>query len=69
MTAKTSVKNLNRRGALKMLSGASIAGILMPAGRVFAASEKQLSFYHTHTQRKLDITYAQEVLAVIWALL
>ena len=60
MTAKTSVKNLNRRGALKILSGASLAGILMPAGRVFAASEKQLSLYHTHTQRKLDITYARE---------
>ena len=60
MTTKTPVKNLNRRGALKILSGASIAGVLMPAGQVFAASEKQLSLYHTHTQRELDITYARE---------
>jgi uncharacterized protein YcbK (DUF882 family) len=52
--------NPNRRTALKLLSCVSISGLLLPANRVFAASEKQLSFYHTHTQRKLDIIYAQE---------
>ena len=60
MATRTPVKNLNRRGALKILSGASLAGLLLPAERVFAASEKQLSFYHTHTRRKLDITYVRE---------
>ncbi len=60
MTTKSPENKLNRRDAIKMLSGASISGLLLPSTQVFAASERQLSFYHTHTQRKLDITYARE---------
>lgn len=60
MMPKSRENKLNRRDAIKMLSGASVSGLLLPANQVFAASEKQLSFYHTHTQRKLDITYARE---------
>lgn len=43
-----------------MLSGASISSLLLPANKAFGAIEKQLSFYHTHTQRKLDVVYARE---------
>ncbi len=60
MMPKSRENKLNRRDAIKMLSGASVSVLLLPANQVFAASEKQLSFYHTHTQRKLDITYARE---------
>lgn len=60
MTTKPPVHKLTRRAALKMVAGTSLSGLLMPADRVFAASDKQLSLYHTHTQRNLDITYARE---------
>jgi len=57
MTALTYV---NRRAVLKLFSGASFAGLLLPASRAFAARDRQLSFYHTHTRLKLDVTYARE---------
>jgi len=57
MTALTYV---DRRAALKIVSGASLSGLLLPASRAFAATEKQLSFYHTHTRLALDVTYARE---------
>lgn len=60
MTAKTLEKNLSRRDALKMITGASLSGLLLPLDKAFAASERQLSFYHTHTRRKLDVIYARE---------
>jgi uncharacterized protein YcbK (DUF882 family) len=57
MTALTYV---DRRAALKIMSGASLSSLLLPAGKAFAAREKQLSFYHTHTRLELDVTYARE---------
>jgi uncharacterized protein YcbK (DUF882 family) len=60
MTSSKNDKNLGRRDALKMLSGASLSGLLLPSSQAFAATERQLSFYHTHTRRKLDVTFAQE---------
>ena len=60
MTSRTSKINQGRRTAIKMLSCMSLSGLLLPTDRAFAATEKQLSFYHTHTQRRLDIIYARE---------
>jgi uncharacterized protein YcbK (DUF882 family) len=54
------IKNIDRRMALKMVSGASVSGLLLPARRASATNEKQLSFYHTHTRQDLDVTYARD---------
>jgi len=63
------LKNITRRNALTMLSGASAGALLLPASNVFAATERELSFYHTHTRRRLDIIYAREGAYVESALL
>jgi uncharacterized protein YcbK (DUF882 family) len=36
----------------------AMAALLIPAGNAQSRSEKRLSFYHTHTQETLEITYA-----------
>ena len=36
-----------------------VAGPLAPLDQAFSVDERQLSFYHTHTQKTLDITYAR----------
>jgi uncharacterized protein YcbK (DUF882 family) len=56
----SAIKNIDRRTALKMVSGASVSGLLLPARRAAASNEKQLSFYHTHTRLGLDVTYARD---------
>lgn len=53
-------KDIARRDALKMFTGASISGLLLPSTQAFGARDKQLSFYHTHTRQKLDVSYARE---------
>ena len=35
-----------------------VAGPLAPLDQAFSVDERRLSFYHTHTQQTLDITYA-----------
>ena len=57
---KNRSKNIARRDALKMFTGASISGLLLPSAQAFGARDKELSFYHTHTRRNLDVTYARE---------
>ena len=56
----SAIKNINRRTALKMVSGASVSGLLLPARRASATNDKQLSFYHTHTRLDLDVTYVKD---------
>jgi len=50
-------KHKHRRVALKSLLGVSIAILLLPAKPIMAVDERQLSFYHTHTQKELHVTY------------
>lgn len=35
-----------------------LVGILLPIDRAFSVDERKLSFYHTHTNKSLEITYA-----------
>ena len=44
---------------LKSALGASVASLLMPVKHALGMDEKQLSFYHTHTGKKLDVTFAR----------
>jgi uncharacterized protein YcbK (DUF882 family) len=50
-------KHKYRRVALKPLLGVSIAILFLPAKPIMAVDERQLSFYHTHTQKELQVTY------------
>lgn len=43
-----------------ILGSALIAGLIAPASRAYIAEERQLSFYHTHTQASLHVTYAKD---------
>jgi len=47
----------HRRNFLKSILGTSIAGLLLPAKHALAVDEKQLSLFHTHTGKKLDVTF------------
>ena len=49
-------KRRHRRRLLKTLLGTSLAGLLAPVKHALSADEKTLSFYHTHTGKKLDVT-------------
>ena len=35
-----------------------VAGLLAPVDQAFSVDERRLSFYHTHTQETLEITYS-----------
>lgn len=35
-----------------------VAGVLAPLDQAFSVDERRLSFFHTHTQESLEITYA-----------
>lgn len=37
---------------------ASIVGIAAPVNQAFSVDERRLSFYHTHTGKSLEVTYA-----------
>jgi uncharacterized protein YcbK (DUF882 family) len=37
---------------------ALVVGLLVPLDQAFSVDERRLTFYHTHTQKTLDITYA-----------
>ena len=51
--------NKNRTIAVSsLLAALLISGFVGPASRASSADERQLSFYHTHTQRNLQVTYA-----------
>ncbi|MDH3616716.1 MAG: DUF882 domain-containing protein [Gammaproteobacteria bacterium] len=45
------------RRAIKSLLGAMIVILLLPAKPIMAVDERQLSFYHTHTGKELQVTY------------
>jgi uncharacterized protein YcbK (DUF882 family) len=34
------------------------AGLAIPLGQAFSVDERRLTFYHTHTQKTLEVTYA-----------
>ncbi len=52
-------KRRQRRSLLKTALGTSLAGLLLPAKHALGSGEKRLSFYHTHTGRELDVTFAR----------
>jgi uncharacterized protein YcbK (DUF882 family) len=52
-------KTSRRRSVLKILFSTSIASLFLPAKKVLALDEKRLSFYHTHTNKKLEVTYSR----------
>lgn len=43
---------------LSILASTLIAGLAAPVSRAYIAEERQLSFYHTHTHERLQVTYA-----------
>jgi len=49
-----------RRSILKTLLGTSFASLLPPAGRAIETGDRRLSFYHTHTDIELNVTYARD---------
>ena len=53
-------KTSRRRRVLKILFSTSIASLFLPAKKVLALDEKRLSFYHTHTKKKLEVTYSRD---------
>lgn len=51
--------NKNRTKAVSsLLAALLISGLVGPASRASSADQRQLSFYHTHTQQNLQVTYA-----------
>jgi uncharacterized protein YcbK (DUF882 family) len=55
-----SPKDKQRRGVLKTLLGTSLASLLPAAGQAVDSGDKRLSFYHTHTNNKLDVNFARD---------
>ncbi len=53
-------KTSRRRSVLKILFGTSIACLFAPTRMVLGLNEKRLSFYHTHTNKKLEIAYSRD---------
>ena len=52
-------KHPHRRHLLKSVLATSLAGLLSPVKHALGMDEKRLSFYHTHTGKKLDVTFAR----------
>ena len=52
-------KQPHRRHLLKSVLATSLAGLLAPVKHALGMDEKRLSFYHTHTGKKLDVTFAR----------
>ncbi len=51
--------NKNRVLAVSsLLAVVLVGGFIGPASRASSTEQRQLSFYHTHTQRNLQVTYA-----------
>jgi len=58
--AKTTMTTIQRRTLVGLaLVGLAITATVAPPRDVRAADARQLSFYHTHTQRSLDVVYFQ----------
>jgi len=53
-------KDKQRRGILKTLLGTSLVSLLPSAGQTIETGDRRLSFYHTHTDKELDVTYARD---------
>jgi uncharacterized protein YcbK (DUF882 family) len=41
-----------------MCTAVLMVGALLPIDKAFSADERKLSFYHTHTHKALEVTYA-----------
>ena len=52
-------KQPHRRHLLKSVLATSLAGLLAPVKHALGMDEKRLSFYHTHTGKELDVTFAR----------
>ena len=52
-------KQPHRRHLLKSMFATSLAGLLAPVKHALGMDEKRLSFYHTHTGKKLDVTFSR----------
>ncbi len=52
-------RTIRKRATLPMLLSFGVCSVLMSADRAAAVDERRLSFYHTHTGKSLDITYAR----------
>ena len=55
MTTRLTIRRLT---AAVLPAIALAAGLLAPIDQAFSVDERQLSFYHTHTQKTLEITYS-----------
>lgn len=53
------LKDKHRRSVLKTLLGTSLASLMLPVKQALGIDEKRLSFYHTHTHKRLDVTFAR----------
>jgi uncharacterized protein YcbK (DUF882 family) len=50
---------LHGRRALAIVPGILLAGLLLCPEPALSIDERQLSFYHTHTARRIDVVYAR----------
>jgi uncharacterized protein YcbK (DUF882 family) len=48
-----------RRSVLKALFSTAVAALISPVGHALAATDRQLSFYHTHTKKRLDVVFSR----------
>jgi len=46
-----------RRSVLKALVSTAVAALISPVGHALAVTDRQLSFYHTHTKKRLDVVF------------
>ena len=60
MWIDTGKSRLDRRSRLlTMIPGILVAGLLLSPQPAMSIDERQLSFYHTHTGKRLDVVYAR----------
>jgi uncharacterized protein YcbK (DUF882 family) len=55
MTTRLTIRSLT---AATLPAITLAAGLLAPVDQAFSVDERRLSFYHTHTQKTLEITYS-----------
>jgi uncharacterized protein YcbK (DUF882 family) len=51
------IDDKSRRGLLKAVLGSAFASLMLPLRRAGAVDARQLTFYHTHTGKRLDVVY------------
>ena len=55
---KRSMSSLNKNLANVIRAAVLTSGVLLPLNSMSSVDERSLSFYHTHTQKSLEVTYA-----------